>query len=240
MAETIRISMWSGPRNLSTALMYSFRQRPDTTVFDEPLYGHYLMASGTMHPMREETLATLPTDSEAAAAVLYADVPTPVAFYKNMAHHTHGYDLDRFAGLHNAILTRHPRAMLVSLVAGFPGARLEHTGLPQSVAILDWLLTRGEQPLVLDAGEILKDPAGVLGEWCRRSGIGFDEAMLSWPPGPKSEDGVWAAHWYAGVHASTGFGPYQPPPDDIDESIRPLLAECMPLYERLMEFAIRA
>jgi len=240
MADVTRISMWSGPRNISTALMYAFRERRDTTVFDEPLYGHYLAASGTPHPMRDETIAVMPTNRFTAVGQLYADVATPVAFFKNMAHHTYGIDLDEFAGLRNAILTRDPHAMLVSLRRGFPDAELAHTGLPQSVAILEWMLASGEQPVVLDAGEILKNPDGVLSAWCKRVGIPFDSAMLSWPAGPKPEDGVWADHWYDQVHQSTGFGPYRKPPQALPDELGPLLAACLPLYERLMEYAIVA
>ncbi len=240
MADTLRVSMWSGPRNLSTALMYSFRQRPDTTVVDEPLYGYYLAATGTEHPLRNQTMEKLPIDRDAAIATLYAPMTTPVVFFKNMAHHTEGIELDRFCGLRNAILTRDPRAVVLSLTAGFPGAELRHTGLPQSVALLDWMLARGDEPVVLDAGEILKDPRAVLTEWCRRIGLEFDEVMLSWPAGPKPEDGVWASHWYGSVHRSTGFGPYEAPPVEMPAHLEPLVEQCLPLYAKLMQHAITA
>lgn len=235
------ISMWSGPRNISTATMYAFRSRPDTVVVDEPLYAHYLTATGLDHPGRNQVLASQNTDGRAVVRdVLLAETPAdrPVRFIKNMAHHYVDLDPGFLDQLTNILLTRDPAEMLVSLTKVLPDADVDETGLPGQIAILDEVLTAGQDPIVLDARLVLENPAGVLEELCDRVGIPFTSAMLSWPAGPKPEDGVWARHWYANVHASTGFGTYRPPTEPFPERLRPLLEECVPLYERLAERAL--
>jgi hypothetical protein len=234
-----RISVWSGPRNISTALMYSFHQRHDTTVVDEPLYAHYLARSGVDHPGREEVLATQDRDGEAVIRdVILGSVATPVFFIKNMAHHLRGLDWSFLAELRNVILTRHPAEVLPSLIRQVPDPDLEGTGLPVQVELLDYILDRGDDPLVVDSRLLLQDPPGVLGALCERSGIPFDEAMLSWAAGPIPEDGVWAPYWYDGVHRSTGFAPYSPKNEEVPDRLRPLLAQALPLYERLAAYSL--
>jgi hypothetical protein len=241
MSGCLRISMWSGPRNISTATMYSFRQRPDTTVVDEPLYAHYLATTGLHHPGYRDVLATMDTDGQRVVdEVLYGECERPVRFYKNMAHHMVGLDLARFDGLRNILLTRKPDEMLISLTKEIPDADVNATGLPDQVRLLDHLIESGEEPVVLLAHEVLEDPAGVLRELCDRVGIPWDESMLSWPAGAKPEDGIWAPHWYTNVHRSTGFGPYRRMREPFPQHLEPLLAECLPLYEHLAGQAIRA
>ena len=233
--------MWSGPRNISTALMYAFRQRSDTDVFDEPLYGHYLTVTGFDHPGRDEILAAMEADGgRVVADVLLADCGRPVRFYKNMAHHLVGLDLGFLDGLTNVLLTRNPAEMLVSLTRELPEAGIDETGLPQQVMLLDRILASGVTPIVLDATEVLRNPVAVLTDLCARVGIGFEPAMLAWPAGPKPEDGVWAPHWYGNVHRSTGFAPYRPKTEPFPGHLEALLAECRPLYDRLAGYAIRA
>jgi hypothetical protein len=241
MNDTLRLSMWSGPRNVSTALMYSFRQRADTRVVDEPLYAHYLHASGAAHPGRDEVLASLPRDAgRVLAATILAPVDAPVLFIKNMAHHLLGVERSLLGRVTNALLTREPREMLPSLAQQIPSPTVGDTGLQQQVEILDFELARGRGPVVLDARELLTDPVTVLTQACSRFGIGFDPAMLSWPAGPKPEDGVWAKHWYDSVHRSTGFTAYRARTESFPERLRDLLVACLPLYERLAAHAIRA
>ncbi|MGI9174559.1 MAG: sulfotransferase family protein, partial [Rhodothermales bacterium] len=210
--EPMLLSMWSGPRNVSTALMYAFRQRSDTSVVDEPLYGHYLWTSGAEHPGRDEILAAMDTDGERVVReVLLAAPPTsrPVRFFKNMAHHLHGLDrgfLDRMTHL---LLTRDPREMLPSLAQQLSQPTLRDTGYEEQIELMEREERAGRPPVVLDARELLLDPEGVLREACERLGLPFEPAMLRWPPGPRPEDGVWARHWYESVHASTGFAPYR-------------------------------
>ncbi len=238
---TLRINCWSGPRNVSTALMYSFRQRPDTEVIDEPLYGHYLTVTDADHPGAWEIVAAMDCDGERVVReVILGPCERPVRFYKNMAHHLAGLDRAFLGEITNVLLTRDPREMLPSLAEQLPSPTLRDTGLCEQVDILKAALRSGNIPLVLDARELLLDPAGVLRRTCEGLSIPFDEAMLRWPAGPKPEDGIWARHWYRNVHASTGFGEYRPKPDPVPKWLEPLLRECMPLYEELRRHAITA
>ena len=233
--------MWSGPRNVSTALMYSFRQRADTAVVDEPLYGHYLRSTGADHPGAREIMETIELDGERVVReVILGPCERPVHFFKNMAHHLPGLDPSFMSDITNVLLIRDPKEMLPSLTRQLPSPILRDTGLREQAGILDSILARGEEPIVLDARELLLDPRAVLRQTCSRLGIPFEEAMLSWSAGPKPEDGVWAKHWYHNVHSSTGFAPYRPRTEPFPERLRPLLAECLPLYERLRYYAIVA
>ena len=237
---TRRICLWSGPRNVSTALMYSFRQREDTTVVDEPFYAHYLTSSGANHPGREEVIAT--QDSDAAAVVervIFGDYSTPNVFFKQMAHHLDGMDTVWLDRVDNVILTRDPAEMLPSMTIQVPDLDLRGTSLPQQVALLDRMLEHNREPIVLIAKDVLVDPPGMLAELCNRLGLAFDPAMLSWPAGPKPEDGVWGRHFYHRVQRSTGFAPYRPKTEPLPQRLRALLEECKPLYEHLEAFALR-
>lgn len=232
---TLRINMWSSPRNLSTAMMYSWRQRDDTTVVDEPIYAHYLTVTGRRHPGDEEVLAAQNHDGEAVVRdVMLGAYDTPVVFFKQMAKHIVGLDRGFLPQFENVLLTRDPHDMLTSLQVQLPDATIDDTGLPELVDLLDTLIAAGEEPLVIESMSLLHDPRAVLTELCTRLGVAFDEAMLSWPPGPKPEDGIWAPHWYAGVHRSTGWQPYQRKRARLDAAVVPVLDEAMPLYERLM------
>lgn len=237
--SVVRISVWSGPRNVSTALMYSFRQRSDTAVVDEPLYAHYLAATGVEHPGREEVLAAQDTDGERVVRdVILGPSTRPVLFLKNMAHHLVDLDWAFLSELHNVILTRDPAEMLTSYIKQVPNPTLEGTGLPMQVRLLDAILDEGQDPLVLDSRLLLTDPRSVLSKLCDRIGIPFEEAMLTWPAGPKPEDGVWARFWYESVHRSTGFAPYRAKAEPVPERLMPLLTQAQPLYQRLAAYAI--
>jgi hypothetical protein len=241
MPDCLRLSVWSGPRNVSTALMYSFRQRSDTVVVDEPLYGHYLRTSDAEHPGAREVLATMDNDGERVVReVILGPCGRPVHFFKNMAHHLPGLDPAFLDSITNVLLIRDPTEMLPSLARQLGTPTLRDTGLREQVFILDAILARGGRPIVLDARELLLDPPGVLQRACAALGIPFEEAMLSWPAGPKPEDGVWARHWYHNVHASTGFAPYRPPQDEFPAHLEPLLQQCLPLYGRLGSYTIAA
>ena len=239
--DCLRLSMWSGPRNISTALMYSFRQRSDTRVFDEPLYGHYLHTSEAVHPGEEEVLETMDNDGERVVReVLLGPCEREVVFFKNMAHHLPGLNSSFLGELTNLLLTRDPREMLLSLTHQLPHPVLRDTGLKEQLEILEFVLEQGQTPLVIDAKEVLLNPEKILREVCRRLGLPFERAMLTWPAGPKPEDGVWAKHWYGSVHASTSFAPYRPKDEPFPERLQPLLDECMDYYERLSPYVIRA
>lgn len=238
---SLNLSMWSGPRNVSTALMYSFRQRSDTVVFDEPLYGHYLKVSGAEHPGREEVLAAMDTNGERVVReVLLATSDKPIRFYKNMAHHLLGLERSFLSQLTNILLIRDPRDMLPSLSQQIPNPILRDTGLKEQVEILDAILKTKQTPVVIDSRELLNNPKAVLQEVCKRLDVPFEEAMLSWEAGAKNEDGVWAKHWYHNVHASTAFGKYEAKKEPFPKHLEPLLEESLPFYERLYEHAIKA
>ncbi|MEM9710985.1 MAG: sulfotransferase family protein [Actinomycetota bacterium] len=232
---TLRINMWSGPRALSTAMMYAWAQRADTTVVDEPLYAHYLRVSGRAHPGRDEVLAAQEQDGSVVVRdVLLGQFETPVVFFKQMAKHLVGLDRRFLAAGPNVLLTRDPVDMLTSLQVQLPDADLDETGFVELVEILDATLAAGEEPIVVETRALLADPPGVLAALCERVGLAFDDAMLSWPAGPKSADGVWARHWYAGVHASTGWEPYARKDVELLPSLEPVLRAATPLYERLL------
>jgi hypothetical protein len=220
--------------------MYSFRQRSDTLVVDEPLYGHYLRTTGADHPGASEVMGMMDDGGRVVREVLLGPCGRPVHFFKNMAHHLVGLDREFLSRITNVLLIRNPEEMLPSLAEQLPEPTLRDTGLQQQVEILDAVLEVGEEPVVLEARELLLDPARVLREVCGRLGVPFEAAMLRWPAGPKPEDGVWAEHWYESVHASTGFAPYRPKTGRFPERLRPLLRECLPLYERLRGYALTA
>ncbi|MDW3219924.1 MAG: hypothetical protein R8F63_15015 [Acidimicrobiales bacterium] len=241
MQDVKRIQCWSGPRNISTALMYSWRERPDTTVIDEPFYAHYLTLDDRGHPGVEDTLASQSTDAdEVIRDVVLGPCPTPVLYIKNMAHHLKGVDRSHLAHTENILLCRDPREMLASLSIQLPDCDLYDTGLVESVELLDAVLDAGRRPFVIDSQVLLRDPAGVLEQVCDHVGLAFDPTVLSWEAGPVPEDGVWATYWYDNVHASTGFAPYRPKSRRVPDHLASVVAEAMPLYERLLEFAVGA
>ena len=236
---TVRINCCSGPRNISTALMYSFRERQDTTVFDEPFYAHYLNVTGREHPGREEVLKTQnPNPAQVTEEIMLADHGTPVVFFKQMAHHLIEMDRSFLSQCVNVLLVREPTEMLASLAVNLKDATLGDTGLESQVGLMEEILSEGETPVVLDATTLRKNPRNALEKFCENIGISFDEAMLSWPAGPKPEDGVWEKYWYHGVHASTGFLPYEPKEVTIPEGLTAVIEEAVPLYERLSEYAL--
>jgi hypothetical protein len=233
---TVRIAMWSGPRNLSTALMRSFENRGDCSVVDEPLYAAYLATTGLDHPGRDAVIASQPTDwREVARAMVEGPVGTPLQYQKHMTHHLlPGMDRAAFAGLAHAFLIRDPERVLTSYAKVRDEPTLEDLGLPQQVAIFE---TYGGP--VVDAAAILSAPEPALRALCGALGIDFDAAMLSWPAGPRDSDGVWAPHWYAGVEASTGFARESPGAHDpLPDRLQPLLERCRPYYDRLAPYAL--
>ncbi|MFQ5709749.1 MAG: HAD family hydrolase, partial [bacterium] len=237
----LRISLWSGPRNVSTALMYSFAQRRDTRVVDEPLYGHYLRVSDAQHPGKAEVMAVMDCDGERVVReVVLGPCDRAVLFMKNMAHHLVEIDRGFLEQTINVLLIRDPVEMLPSLVNQLPAPNLADTGLKMQEDLLHELQSLGQTPPVLDARELLLNPRGVLAELCRQIGIEFDARMLQWSAGPRPEDGVWAKYWYHNLHRSTGFQKYQPKTTPFPETLQPLLQECQPYYERLLRLAIRA
>lgn len=236
------ICLWSGPRNVSTALMYSFAQRSDTRVVDEPLYGHFLRVTGTVHPGREEVLATVNCDGDDVMQTLLANPGAwdrDILFMKHMAHHLVGIDQSFMSNTRHVLLVRDPRQMLPSLTIQVPRAQLADTGLKAQWLLYRDLTDAGRRPAILDARELLLEPAAVLAKLCLHLGIPYTDDMLQWPVGPRPEDGVWAPHWYQAVHQSSGFSPYVEK-DKFPRRLMPLLNECRTWYDKLYAHAIRA
>ncbi len=237
MGQPKRVAMWSGPRNISTALMRAWGNRPDTAVVDEPLYAHYLAATGLDHPGAAAVIAHHEPDWQKAVVALLGPVPggKSVFYQKQMTHHLLP-DMGRawVDGLTNAFLVRDPRAMLASLAKVLPEPTLADTGLPQQSELFEHVRSRtGSIPPVIDARDVLEDPRRMLTLLCEAVGVKFDEAMLTWPPGRRETDGVWAEHWYASVEKSTGFEPYAPPREVLPARWEGLLADCQPYYDAL-------
>lgn len=243
MQAPLRIAMWSGPRNISTAMMRSWGARADTFVCDEPLYAHYLHRTGLKHPGAEEIIRVHEKDWGRVAAWLTGPVPggKPIFYQKHMAHHLLP-EIERgwMDDLTHCFLIREPREMLISLLDKYPEASsAAHTGLPQQLELFERERRRaGMTPPVLDAKDVLLDPRGVLSRLCERLGVEFSETMLSWPPGRRETDGVWAAHWYDAVERSTGFEAYRPRAGQVAPRHRGILDECQACYERLYEYRI--
>jgi hypothetical protein len=233
----MRIAMWSGPRNISTAMMRSFGNRPDTFVCDEPLYAHYLKVTGIRHPGADEVIAHHETDWRTVVRWLTGPHPSgaTVFYQKHMAHHLLP-EIDRawLGELTNCFLIRDPRAMVLSLTKKYEQATLAQTGLPQQVEIFE-MVSREQAvaPAVIDARDVLEDPRRILGGLCDHLGIAFTDRMLHWPAGPRKTDGIWARHWYDAVEQSTGFKPYKPKDEPVPEALEPLCEACMPYYEKL-------
>jgi hypothetical protein len=229
--------MWSGPRTVSTAMMRAWENRPDTVVVDEPLYGFYLAATGLDHPGRNEVIASQPTSWREVLGGLAGDPLPPgvtIAYAKHMTHHVlPSVDLAAFAPFRHAFLIRDPRSLLASYARVRAAPTLDDLGLRQQV----WLLEKFGGP-VIDSGDLLAAPEAALRALCGALDVPFSAAMLSWPPGPRDSDGVWAPHWYDSVWRSTGFtpaprtGPSAAPPP-LDPALEGLLERCLPYYEKL-------
>ncbi len=233
--------MWSGPRNISTALMRSWGARPDCFVSDEPLYAHYLSELNENkrreHPVYDEVMRSQPTDWREVAAQLTGSIPNgkSIWYQKMMSHHlTEGIGRDWIAELTNCFLIRDPAAMITSFIKIIDSPTPEDLGLPQQVELFEWLQReKGTTPVVVDSRDVLIDPAGVLTKVCERVGVPFDHAMLGWESGTREEDGVWAPHWYSSVYESTGFAPYEPKHERVPERLAGVLEVCRDLYDQL-------
>jgi hypothetical protein len=236
---TLRLAMWSGPRNISTAMMRSFCSRDDTVVCDEPLYSHYLATTLKAHPGRDEVIAAGETNWRKVVTTLIAAPPggKPVFYQKHMTHHLlPSMDREWLLLLANCFLIRHPREVLASYARIVETPELLDLGFVQQAEIFDFVRSgRGRVPPILDAADVLRDPRRMLTRLCDSLGLGFQEAMLAWPPGLRPTDGIWARHWYGEVEKSTGFRPYQPKEVILPERLKTLYEQCLPHYERLYE-----
>jgi hypothetical protein len=229
--------MWSGPRNISTAMMRAWENRGDCAVSDEPLYAAYLVATGLEHPAREEVIAAGESDAAKVVAALLGAVPggQPIWYQKHMSHHLlPGMAREWVHALSNVLLIRDPAEVVASYVKSRATVTPEDIGLPQQARLFDELAERnGVAPLVLDAGDFLRAPEAHLRALCARLGIPFTQRMLAWPAGPRDSDGIWAPHWYAAVWASTGFEPWRPRELHLEGEPAHVAEACRPAYEKL-------
>lgn len=232
----MRIAMWSGPRNLSTAMMYAFGNRADFAVVDEPFYAAYLARTGLDHPMRAEILAAQPQDPEQVEKALLGPISGGRAhFYqKHMTQHmVPGMPRGWMADVRHVFLLRHPARVVASFAAKYESPRLEDIGFVQQAELFDYARALGRAPLVIDSFDIRRDPETMLGKLCDALGIDRDPAMLSWPAGGHRSDGIWAAHWYGAVHRSTGFAGPEGDLPALDAKGARLADAAMPFYDHL-------
>lgn len=234
--RAVRVHMWSGPRNLSTAMMRAWENRPDTVVVDEPFYAAYLARTGLDHPGRDAVLASQPTDEATVRAGLEAPLPEgrTVHYVKQMTHHVApADDLAWTLAFRNVLLIRDPAEVVASYVRSREACEPEDIGLLQQERMVGFWDAHDATPPIVDAGDFLRDPEGYLRRLCAWLDVPFTDRMLSWPAGPRDTDGVWAPHWYAAVRASTGFAPWRPREVDLSPHDAAVARACRPAYDRL-------
>ncbi|WP_339713333.1 hypothetical protein [uncultured Sneathiella sp.] len=240
-ADTVRISMWSGPRNISTAMMRSFSSRPECRVVDEPFYAYYLARTGLPHPMHEDVIASQSTDWRVVADELNASLPDGSSLYiKHMTQHMlEEVDFGVFRAHANVFLIRDPKLVIASYAAKWDRISTDDIGIKRQTEIFEEIrkLT-GSPPPVVEAEDILKNPEAALKKLCATLDLEWRSEMLSWPKGRHPEDGVWADHWYASVEASTGFAPFEEREVTLSPEQSELLEEQLPYYEKLRRYKI--
>lgn len=235
-----RIAMWSGPRNISTAMMRSFENRPDCTVIDEPFYASYLASTGLEHPLRSEVLASQPTNPGDVIEDLMREEGESIQYQKHMTHHMLPHiDLDWLDGVINCFLIRSPDEIIASYLGKRDEVQESDLGLKRQVEIFNKVRQReGKVPPVLDAADVLKDPEALLEKLCDRVGIAFMPDMLAWPAGRRGSDGVWAVHWYANVERSTGFAKVRRHDVSLPQQYSELSKVCREYYDELAAYRI--
>ncbi len=243
--DPVRVAMWSGPRNISTAMMRSWESRDDTTVVDEPFYAAYLTATGIVHPMQAEVLASQSSNwPEVIKRELEADLALgkTIQYQKHMTQHmVADIDEDWFLSLNHAFLIRSPEAVVASYGIKRESVTADDIGFAKQKELYDKVVAlTGCRPPVIDARDVLCNPRNVLGQLCEALGVVFDENMLRWVAGPRESDGVWAAHWYQNVEKSTGFAPYQPKQITLSKEQQRVADQSRPYYQEMYEKRIIA
>ena len=232
----MRIAMWSGPRNLSTAMMYAFGARSDCAVVDEPFYASYLAQTGLQHPMREEILESQSQDPNAVSEQLLGPIPgaRPHFYQKHMSQHMiESVPRDWMREVTNVFLIRHPARVIASFAAKYDRVGLEDIGFTQQADLIAMLRGWGHQPVVIDSYDIRQNPAEKLEHLCEAINLPFSPEMLSWPRGGHKDDGAWAAHWYGAVWNSTGFAGPEGDLPSVPEALQPVLDDALSLYEEM-------
>jgi hypothetical protein len=236
-----RINLWSSPRNISTAMMYSFAQRDDTIVADEPLYAHYLKTTGSNHPGKEEILQAQENDGEKVISkIILGDYDKPIVFFKQMTHHLVNISLDFLSQTKNIIFIRNPKQIIASYAQVRNEVSMQDVGIEKQWWLFNYLKENNLSCIVLDSNEILKSPQNVLQQLCTALQISFNEKMLHWPAGAKLYDGIWARYWYDNVHQSTGFEKQKTSERELPVYLESLYEECKIFYERLYPYSIKA
>ena len=234
--------MWSGPRNISTAMMYAFAARTDFAVVDEPFYAAYLHLTGIEHPMRDAIIASQPTDPKAVIGGLLGPIPEgkPHFYQKHMTQHmVRGIPREWLDQVINVFLIRHPARVIASYAAKRENPTLDDLGYRQQAELFDLVSQKtGKTPLVMDSVDIRRDPAGMLAGLCAAIGLSFQPAMLTWPKGGHKEDGIWAAHWYQAVWQSTGFAGPEGEMPDLASKDRELADQALVHYQQMARWKI--
>ena len=243
MVLPVRIAMWSGPRNISTAMMRAWGNRPDTFVIDEPFYAYYLRATGKQHPGADEIIASSDTDWASVVAQLTGPIPKArrIFFQKQMAHHLlPEVDREWLGAVTNCFLIRDPREVIASYIKKREEPALSDLGFIQQAEIFDFVRTRTSSiPPVIDAKDVLDNPERMLRLLCEAVGVEFGKSMLSWPPGLRETDGIWARHWYGEVAKTTSFQPYRPRSARVPAYLQEIYDRCRECYECLHEYRLR-
>ncbi len=233
--------MWSGPRNISTAMMRAWENRPDTFVIDEPFYAYYLQRTKADHPGRDEVIAHGETDWKKVVARLTSDPPNEkrIFYQKQMTHHLlPEIDRDWMLGLTNCFLIRDPAEVIASYTKKNHEPTIDDVGFVQQEEIFNWLRHRNVMPPVIDAHDVLENPRRVLSLLCEAVGVPFNDVMLSWPAGRRDTDGIWAKYWYAEVERSTAFQPYQSRRVEVPNHLAAVDEKCRESYERMRDYCL--
>ena len=236
-----KICLWSSPRNISTAFMYSWAQRKDTIVVDEPFYGYYLKTTLANHPGKDEIIAEMECDGDKVVKnLLFAPYPKPIVFFKHMTHHTLSINAHFMSEMVNLFFIRDPKKIIASYAQVIEQPVMQDIGMKMQYDFYINAVSNNYKTIVLDSEELLKNPTDVLQKLCAAIGIGFDAAMLKWKAGARKEDGIWAKHWYGNVHQSTGFERQKTSERMLPERLIPLYEELKPYYDYLKQFSIKA
>ena len=242
MIQPVRIAMWSGPRNISTAMMRAWGNRPDTFVIDEPFYASYLKATGKGHPGADKVIASGETDWRKVIAQLIGLIPNArqIFFQKQMAHHLlPEMDREWLGAVTNCFLIRDPREVIASYIKKREDPALADLGFIQQAEIFDFVRTRANSiPPIVDAKDVLENPERMLRLLCEAVGVEFSESMLSWPPGLRETDGIWARHWYGEVAKTTSFQPYRPRHAEVPARLQEIHDRCRECYDRLYQWRL--
>lgn len=235
------INLISGPRNVSTALMYSFAQRNDTIVKDEPFYGYYLKKTGALHPGRKKIMNSMSTDIDQITNDLLGENHNNnnILFIKNMAHHHINVDTKFLLSSKNVFLIRHPAELIISFSKIIKDPTLDDIGLKKSWELYFQLTEAGQQPVVIDSGELLKNPGLMLEKLCNAIVIPYNNKMQTWPSGARKEDGVWSEYWYNNLHKSTGFVKSKPKKTEVPKHLESLCDDAMVYYNKLYKLSLK-